>query len=84
MKKLIYVVKRGRKIGIYDEWKKCYEQTNRFSRALYRSFPYKTELEKEDENKEGSLRYAFMLAEKYMSDFDIGGFKLVYQGEKII
>lgn len=82
MKKLIYVVKRGRKIGIYDEWKKCYEQTNRFSRALYRSFPYKTELEKEDENKEGSLRYAFMLAEKYMSDFDIGGFKLVYQGEK--
>lgn len=82
MKKLIYVVKRGRETGIFDEWKKCYEQTNRFSKALYRSFPYKTELEKEDENTEGSLRHAFMLAEKYMSEFDIGKLKLVYQGQK--
>ncbi len=82
MKKLIYVVKRGRKTGIYDEWKKCYEQTNGFSRALYRSFSYRSEFEKEDENKEGSLRYAFMLAEKYMGEFCIGGFKLVYQGRK--
>lgn len=82
MKKLIYVVKKGRKTGIYDEWKKCYEQTNGFSGALYRSFPYKTELEKENENKEGSLRYALMLAEEYMSEFSIGGLKLVYQGRK--
>ncbi len=82
MKKLIYVVKRGRKTGIYDEWKKCYEQTNKFSGALYRSFSYRTEFEKEDENKEGSLRNAFMCAEKYMSKFDIGGTKLVYQGPK--
>lgn len=81
MKKLIYVVKRGRKIGIYDEWKKCYEQTNGFSGALYRSFPYRAEYEKDDENKAGSLRNAFMLAEKYMSEFDIGGLKLVYQGK---
>lgn len=82
MKKLIYVVKRGRKTGIYDEWKKCYEQTNRFSGALYRSFPYRAELEKEDENKEGSLWYAFRLAEKYMSETETGGFKLVYQGRQ--
>ena len=79
---MIYAVKRGRKTGIYDEWKKCYEQTNKFSRAVYHSFSYKTELEEEDENKAGSLRHAFMLAEKYMSEFDIGGLKLVYQGRK--
>lgn len=82
MKKLIYVVKRGRKTGIYDEWKKCYEQTNGYSRALYRSFPYRTELEEEPEHEEGSLRNAFMHAEAYMSDLDKGGFKLVYQGIK--
>ena len=82
MKKKIYVVKIGRETGIYDEWKKCYEQTNRFSKALYRSFPYRTELEKDDENKEGSLRNAFMLAEKYMSDLKKGGFELVYQGRE--
>lgn len=82
MKKLIYVVKRGRKTGIYDEWKKCYEQTNGFPRALYRSFSYSSEFEKKDENTEGSLRHAFMLAEKYMNEFLIGELKLVYQGRK--
>ena len=82
MKKLIYVVKRGRKTGIYDEWKKCYEQTNRFPGSLYRSFSYMAELEREDEKKEGSLWYAFRLAEQYMSEIDIGGFKLVYQGRQ--
>ena len=82
MKKLIYVVKRGKKTGIFDEWKKCYEQTNRFSGAFYRSFPYRTQLEMEDENTEGSLRHALMAAEKYMNNFEEGGLTLVYQGEK--
>lgn len=83
MKKKIYVVKRGRKTGIFDEWKKrCEPQIERFPGALFRSFEYRTEFEKEDENKEGSLRHAFMLADKYMGEFCIGGFKLVYQGRK--
>jgi len=82
MKKLIYVVKRGRIPGIYDEWKKCYQQTNAFPKALYRSFPYNTWFEEEDENTVGSLRYALMCAENYMSDFSVGGFQLVYQGTK--
>ncbi len=82
MKKKIYVVKRGRKTGIFDDWKKCAPQIERFSGALYCGFEYRTEFEKEDENKKGSLRHAFILAEKYMSKFDIGGIKLVYQGPK--
>ncbi len=80
MKKKIYVVKRGRKTGIFDDWKKCLPQIERFSGALYCGFAYRTEFEKEDENKEGSLQYAFMLADKYMSEPSIGGFRLVYQG----
>ena len=83
MKKKIYVVKRGRKTGIFDEWKKkCEPQIERFPGALFCSFEYRTEFEKEDENKEGSLRHAFMLADKYMGESCIGGFKLVYQGRK--
>lgn len=83
MKKKIYVVKRGRKTGIFDEWKKkCEPQIERFPGALFCSFEYRTEFEKEDENKEGSLRHAFMLADKYMGESGIGGFKLVYQGRK--
>lgn len=81
MKKKIYAVKKGEKTGIYDDWKKCEIQIKRFPGALYRSFEYMTELEAEDENKEGSLRHALMLAEEYMSDESIGGLKLVYQGE---
>ncbi len=81
MKKKIYVVKRGRKTGIFDDWKKkCEPQIERFPGALFCGFTYRTEFEKEDENKEGSLRHAFMLADKYMGEFRIGGFKLVYQG----
>lgn len=81
MKKKIYVVKIGRETGIYDEYKKCEAQVKGFRGAVFRSIDYRTEFEKEDKNKEGSLRYAFMCAEAYMSDVRIGGFKLVYQGE---
>ncbi len=81
MKKKIYVVKIGRETGIYDEYKKCEAQVKGFSGAKFRGFDYRTEFEKEDENKEGSLRYAFMCAEEFMSDVRIGGLKLVYQGE---
>ena len=84
MKKKIYVVKRGRKTGIFDDWKKCLPQIERFSGALYCGFAYRTEFEKEDENKEGSLQYAFMLADKYMSEPSIGGFRLVYQDRKSV
>ncbi len=80
MKKKIYVVKKGRKTGIFDDWKKCARQVERFSGALYYGFEYNTEFEKEDEKKEGSLRHAFMLADKCMSELRIGGFRLVYQG----
>jgi ATP-dependent metalloprotease FtsH len=81
MKKKIYLVKKGRKTGIFDDWKKCEEQIKGFSGALFYSIEYRTELENEDENKEGSLRHAFALAEEYMISNEVGGFELVYQGE---
>ena len=81
MKKKIYVVKIGRETGIYDEYKKCEAQVKGFSGAKFRGFDYRTEFEKDDEDKEGSLRHAFMRAEEFMSDVRIGGLKLVYQGE---
>lgn len=81
LKKKIYVVKTGRKTGIYDEYKKCETQVKGFPGARFRGFDYRTEFEKEDENKEGSLRHAFMRAEKFMNDVRIGGLKLVYQGK---
>ena len=81
MKKKIYVVKRGEKTGIYDDYKKCEAQVKGFPGAVFLSFDYRSEFEKEDENKEGSLRHAFMLAEKYMNDINKGGLKIVYQGE---
>ncbi|MBR1599490.1 MAG: viroplasmin family protein [Lachnospiraceae bacterium] len=81
MKKKIYAVKKGEKTGIYNDWKKCEKQIKGFPGALYSSFEYMTELEDEDENKEDSLRHAFMLAEEYMNDDSIGGLKLVYQGK---
>lgn len=81
MKKKIYVVKRGRKTGIFDDWKKkCEPQIERFPGALFCGFAYMTEYEADDETKEGSLRHAFLLAEKYMGETRIGGFRLVYQG----
>lgn len=81
MKKKIYVVKTGRKTGIYDEYKKCEAQVKGFPGARFRGFDYWTEFEEDDENKEGSLRHAFMRAEEFMSDVSIGGLKLVYQGD---
>lgn len=81
MKKKIYVVKIGRETGIYDEYKKCEAQVKGFRGAVFRGIDYRTEFEKEDENKEGSLRHAFMRAVEFMSDVRIGELKLVYQGE---
>lgn len=81
MKKKIYVVKKGRKTGIFDDWsKKCEPQIKAFPGALYCGISYSTEFEHYDENKEGSLRHAFMLADQYMDNELIGGFKLTYQG----
>lgn len=66
-KQLIYAVKVGRKTGIFKDWLKCFEQTNKYSGAQYHSFKYMEELEEEDENVENSLRYAMRQAEKYLS-----------------
>ena len=48
-KQLIYAVKVGRKTGIFKEWLKCFEQTNKYSGAQYHSFKYMDELADEDE-----------------------------------
>lgn len=74
MKKMIYAVKSGRKTGIFNEWRKCSEQTNRYSNAKYRRFEYRSELEEAAEDVPGSLRYAIKEAEEYLGD-------LVYLGE---
>ena len=74
MKKMIYAVKSGRKTGIFNEWLKCSEQTNRYPNAKFRRFEYRSELEKEPEDVPGSLRYAIKEAEEYLGD-------LVYLGE---
>lgn len=66
-KRMIYAVKAGRKTGIFKDWLKCFEQTNKFSGAKYHSFKYMEELEDEDENVENSLRYAMKQAENYLS-----------------
>ena len=64
MKKMIYAVKSGRKTGIFNEWRKCSEQTNRYSNAKYRRFEYRSELEEAAEDVPGSLRYAIKEAEE--------------------
>ena len=76
MKKSIYAVRIGRTTGIFDEWKKCEEQTKGYHHATYISFKYWTELEEEPQDVVGSLRYAIKEAEEYL-----GKGNLVYQGE---
>ena len=56
MKKMIYAVKRGRKTGIFNEWLKCSEQTNKYPNSKFRRFEYRSELENEAEDVPGSLR----------------------------
>lgn len=73
MKKMIYAVKRGRKTGIFNEWRKCSEQTNKYPNSKFRRFEYRSELEEEAEDVPGSLRYAIKEAEEYLED-------LVYLG----
>lgn len=74
MKKLIYAVKIGRKTGIFNEWLKCSEQTNKYPNAKFRRFEYRSELEGDPEDVPGSLRYAIKEAEEFLGD-------LVYLGE---
>lgn len=68
MKKMIYAVKCGRKTGIFDEWRKCSEQTDKFPKAKFRRFEYRSELEEEPEDVPGSLRYAMKRAEEFLAD----------------
>ncbi len=74
MKKMIYAVKSGRKTGIFNEWIKCSEQTNKYPNSKFRRFEYRSEMEEEAEDVPGSLRYAIKEAEEYLED-------LVYLGE---
>lgn len=74
LKKMIYAVKSGRRTGIFNEWLKCFEQTNKYSNSRFRRFEYRSELEGETEDVPGSLRYAIKEAEEYLGD-------LVYLGE---
>lgn len=43
--KKYYVVWRGRKTGIFDNWRECEQQIINFSGARYKSFPTKLEAE---------------------------------------
>lgn len=70
MKKMIYAVKNGRKKGIFNEWLKCSEQTNKYPNSKFRRFEYRSELENESEDVPGSLRYAIKEAEKYLEGGD--------------
>ena len=74
MKKMIYAVKSGRKTGIFNEWLKCSEQTNKYPNAKFRRFEYRGELEEEPEDVPGSLRHTIKEAEEFLGD-------LVYLGE---
>lgn len=74
MKKKIYAVKNGRKTGIFNEWQKCFEQTDKYPDAKFQSFEYHSDFEESPENVVGSLRYAIKEAEEFMED-------LVYLGE---
>lgn len=74
MKKKIYAVQSGRKTGIFSEWEKCSEQTNRYPKANFQGFEYLSDLEDEPEDVPGSLRYAITKAEEFLGD-------LVYLGE---
>lgn len=74
MKKKIYAVKSGRKTGIYNEWQKCLEQTDKYPNVKFQGFEYSSELEEEPENLPGSLRYAIKEAKEFLGD-------LVYLGK---
>ena len=74
LKKMIYAVKCGKKTGIFNEWLKCFEQTNKYSNSKFRRFEYRSEFEEAAEDVPGSLRYAIKEAIEYLGD-------LVYLGE---
>lgn len=74
MKKMIYAVKSGRKRGIFSEWLKCSQQTNKYPNSKFRRFEYRSELDEAAEDVPGSLRYAIKEAEEYLEG-------LVYLGE---
>ena len=74
MKKKIYAVKNGRKIGIFNEWQKCREQINTYPNEEFLGFEYRSDLEDESEDVPGSLRYAIEEAKEFLGD-------LVYLGE---
>lgn len=74
MKKMIYAVKSGKKTGIFNEWLKCSEQTNKYPNSKFRRFEYRSELEEAAEDVPGSLRHAIKEAEEYLRN-------LVYLGE---
>lgn len=68
MEKRIYAVKVGRKPGIYINWLDAYDQIQQYPKAVMRSFTYKEELDKDDENLEGSFAYAMKQANLYMKE----------------
>lgn len=67
MKKKIYVVKEGRRPGIYDNWADTADQVLGYSGARYRSFTYRTEKEDEDDTVEMSHAWALKMANEYLA-----------------
>lgn len=74
MKEKIYAVKSGRKTGIFNEWRKCHEQINKYPNEEFHGFAYRSELKDAPEDVPGSLRYAIKEAKEFLGD-------LAYLGE---
>ncbi|MDD5791340.1 MAG: viroplasmin family protein, partial [Erysipelotrichaceae bacterium] len=66
MEKYIYAVRKGRRSGIYADWKDYYEQISELSDAESQKFMYQEELEEEDEEFPYSKAWAIRKAEQYI------------------
>lgn len=54
-----YAVKKGRKIGVYENWKECEEQIKGFNGAVFKSFSSLIDANNFIEEKEDNQEYTF-------------------------
>lgn len=84
MKQKFYAVRRGRNPGIYDSWKDCSKQVNKFSGACYQAFQTKTEAEAFLASNENSFEHPMKQSENSCSigNVELNQFDIVV--EKLI
>ena len=86
-----YAVKKGRKIGIFDNWSECHKSVNGFSGAIYRSFKNQDDASKymaDNQNNQSMITpdmpYAYIDGSFYNGIYGYGGFVADSEGRHIL